>query len=260
VKHRALGLYAVLVLFLSVTVGAPVVRADTLTVGAASSLTNVLNDIGQAFTKANPQITVRFTFAASGTLMQQIRQGAPLDVFASASPKEMDALTTDGSILKETRIAFVGNHLALIAPLNSSLKRWEDLRLPSVKRVALSDPTSVPSGRYAKETLTKRGLWSIVQTKAVFGQNVRQTLAYVANGDVDAGIVFTTDAKIDKKVKVITEAVPGKDHSPILYPAAVVTRSKNADSARRFVRFLQSPTAQAIFRHYGFTPIGATTK
>src|SRR5262249_46356174 len=156
-------------------------------------------EIGKAFTKSHPGTTVCFNFGASGALQQQIAQGAPVDVFASAASKEMDALQKDGHIEPATRIDFVGNRLVLIARNGRLVKKWEDVTLPFVKRIAISNPDSVPSGRYAKETLTKRGLWNAIQPKLVLGENVRQTLTYVATGDADAGMVFSTDAAIEKK-------------------------------------------------------------
>ncbi|GDX40266.1 molybdate ABC transporter substrate-binding protein [Armatimonadota bacterium] len=228
-------------------------RADEILVSAAASLSNAFNEIGHAYTKQHPQTVVRFNFASSGALQQQIEQGAPVDVFASASPREMDALQKKGRIEANTRADFAGNRLALIAPLRSSLKQWGDLLNPAVKHIALSNPDSVPSGRYAKETLTKRGLWVAIQPKAVFGENVRQTLTYVVNGDAEAGIVFSTDAQSEKaRVRVVQQAISGKDHTPIFYPVAVVAKTTNSPAARNFVAFLKAPAAQAILARYGF--------
>ena len=227
--------------------------ADEVLVSAASSLTDALNEVGIAFSHVHPRTTVRFNFAASGLLQQQIRQGAPVDVFCPASPKEMDALQKEGRIETNSRIDFAGNRLVLIAPPRSRMRGWSDLASPTIRRVALSDPGSVPSGRYAQETLTKRGLWEAVKAKAVFGANVRQALTYVANGDADAGFVFKTDALHDAgKVRVVAEATPGKDHNPIVYPAAVVANPPNRTAAQSFVLFLQSAAARKIFVRYGF--------
>jgi len=275
----------------------PAQKQTTLLVSAASSLTDVLNEIGTEFTKMHPDVIVHFNFAASGVLEQQIEQGAPVDVFASASPKEMDALTKKNLIDSATRLDFASNRLVLIAPISGvpsdsstgsskSLTSWDDLQSPAVKRVALSNPTTVPSGRYAQETLTRRGLWDAVKPKCVFGENVRQTLAYVVNGDAEAGIVFATDAagkpgriagttesktesKIESKadssasgVRIVAEAVPGQDHTPILYPAAVVGATMERDAAHTFVAYLQQPTAQKILAQYWFgvaPPTGKTT-
>lgn len=235
------------------SLGSPSAHADELLVSAASSLTDAFNEIGVAFTKSNPQTTVRFNFAASGVLQRQIEQGAPVDVFAAAGAKEMDALQTGGHLEAPTRVNFIGNRLVLIVPRDSKLKHWNDLALPGVRRVAISNPATVPSGRYAQETLTRRGLWAGLQPKIILGENVRQTLAYVAQGNADAGLVFATDAAIEKqRVRVAQVAVPGQDHKPILYPVAVIAGAPHAPVARRFVSFLQGPTAQRILLRYGF--------
>ncbi len=231
-------------------------RAEDLLVSAAASLTDAMKQIGREFTVKNPGVTVRFNFGASGALQQQIENGAPVDVFASAGSKEMDALGQSRKIDASTRLDFAGNRLVLLIPLRSQIKQWEDLVGPSVRRVALSNPDSVPSGRYAKETLIKRGLWAAVQPKAVFGHTVRQTLAYVTRGDVDAGIVFASDAITkSRRTHVAQYAVPVVDHVPINYPAAVVTASRHAQAAKRFVAFLKDPAAQGILGRAGFTSI-----
>jgi molybdate transport system substrate-binding protein len=228
--------------------------ADEILVSAASSLTDALNEVGEAYTHLHPRTTVRFNFAASGVLQQQILQGAPADVFCSAAPKEMDELQKAGHIEPNSRIDFAGNRLVLIAPEGSRMRGWNDLASPKTRRVAISDPASVPSGRYAQETLTKRGLWDLVKLKAAYGENVRQTLTYVANRDAEAGIVFKTDAMHDAdKVRVVAEATPGKDHEPIIYPAAVVTNAPNRSAAQSFVQFLKSGPARKILARYGFS-------
>ena len=230
-------------------------QADEVLVSAASSLTDALNEVGAAYTHLHPRTTVRFNFAASGVLQQQIVQGAPVDVFCSAAPQEMNALQKEGRLETTTRADFAGNRLVLIAPIHGRLRGWNDLAFALIRRVALSDPGSVPSGRYAQETLTKRGLWEVVKRKAVFGQNVRQTLTYVANGDAEAGLVFKTDALHDAgKVRIVSEATPGKDHEPIVYPAAVVAHAPNGAEARSFVLFLTSAAARKILARYGFAP------
>lgn len=243
-----------------------VLPADTATgrqgevlVSAAASLTEAMKEIGTAYTRANSGVTVRFNFGASGALQQQIELGAPVDVFVSASPKEMDTLQGRNLLAPGTRADIAGNRLVLIVPASSKLGGWDDLRTRRVRHVAVSDPGSVPSGRYAQETLTKRGLWDIVKPKAVFGENVRQTLSYVATGDAEAGIVFTTDALIEPgRVRVIARTEPGKDHQPIVYPAAALRDAPNAAGAARFVAFLRSPQARAILRKHGFETIGKT--
>jgi molybdate transport system substrate-binding protein len=226
-------------------------------VSAAASLTDAFEPIGAAFAKNNRGTTVRFNFAASGPLSQQILAGAPVDVFASASPREMDALAKAGKIEEATRVDFAGNRLVLIAPARArgGVKGWADLGSPAVRHVALSNPDSVPSGRYAVETLTRRGLWAAVRAKAVLGENVRQTLAYVAGGDADAGLVFATDARAEpRRARVVAVALPGTDHAPIRYPTAVIRDSGKAPVARRFVAFLRGRAAQQILARHGFAP------
>lgn len=228
--------------------------AQELLVSAAASLTDAFTEAGRAFDRETGA-TTRFNFAASGVLLQQLRAGAPVDVFASAAPKEMDDLERSGRLEKGTRAVFATNRLVLIVPAagRGRVTGWDGLKAGGVRRIAVSDPDSVPSGRYARETLTKRGLWTPLRPKLVFGENVRQTLAYVASGDADAGLVFATDARIEaRRVRVVATAAPGKDHAPVVYPAAVVAGAPNATMARRFVRFLRGQAAQAVLRRFGF--------
>ena len=252
--------FVLLTLFLA-AVSPSSARTDEVLVSAAASLTDAFNDIGRAYSAANPKTIVRFNFGASGALQQQILQGAPVDVFASASPQEMDALQRANRIEPATRADFAANRLVLIAPPSSKLKSWDDLRAANVHRIALSNPDSVPSGRYARETLTKRGLWNVVQPKAIFGENVRQTLTYVTGGNVDAGIVFATDQRAEaSRARVVDIALPGKDHAPIVYPAAVIAGAPNPIAARKFADFLHTPTAQAVFARYGFLAVLPTPR
>ncbi|MES2463240.1 MAG: molybdate ABC transporter substrate-binding protein [Armatimonadota bacterium] len=239
----------------------PAVQTEVL-VSAAASLTDVLEQIGRAFSRAEKgQARVRFNFAASGVLKQQILAGAPVDVFASASPKEMDELQAAKRIQAATRTDFARNRLVLIVPRASALpiRDWKDLSRPEVKRIAIANPGAVPAGRYGQETLIKRGQWARLQSKLVFGENVRQTLSYVAGRNVDAGIVFATDARSETNlVRIVATAIPGKDHTPIVYPAAVVSGAPNGGAARRFLRFLQGRESQAILAHFGFSPMSGS--
>lgn len=240
-------------------VGGPAAPAPpvTLLVSAASSLTDAMAAIGEAFAARNPGCVVRLNAAGSGALQRQIEQGAPVDVFASASPKEVDALQRGGHLESADCLEFAGNGLVLIAPPGSGLRTWSDLALPAVRRVAISNPDSVPSGRYARQTLESRRLWSRLARRIVYGESARQTLQYVAGGDVEAGIVFATDAiHEDARVKVIAAALPGADHAPIVYPAGALKRAPHAALAKRFVAFLKGPTAQAILARHGFKSVG----
>ncbi|GAB4459135.1 MAG: molybdate ABC transporter substrate-binding protein [Armatimonadaceae bacterium] len=226
--------------------------AERILVSAAASLTDAFLEIGALFHKQSG-ITVRFNFGGSGTLARQIQAGAPADVFVSASPKEMDLLQKARRIMLSTGCDVATNRLVLIAPSGSRLRGWNDLR--DVRRIAVGQPDAVPAGYYARETLQARRLWKPLQGSLVYAGNVRQVLAYVATGDVEAGIVFATDARIEaKRVQVIAQAVPEKDHLPVLYPAAVVSKSRNEPAARRFIAFLQTPQAQTVLKQYGFAP------
>ena len=228
-----------------------------LLVSAASSLTDVLPRIGQVWAKTTQQSAPRFNFGASGTLLKQIQAGAPVDVFASAALAEMDVLRK-AKLLADAPVVFAGNNFVLIVPVSGvrvSIKTWGDLRGANVKRIAISNPETVPSGRVARDVLQHRGLWEVVQQKLVKGENVRQTLAYAARGDADAALVFATDARIEKaRVRVVAEAEMNDVSAPIAYPAGVLARSSQKDAARSFARFLRTQPAQAILQSYGFVP------
>lgn len=225
-----------------------------LLVSAASSLTDVLTELGKYFERENRGVTVRFNFGASGALMAQVRQGAPVDVFLSASPSEMDALAREDKIFPASRRPVAGNRLVLIAPKGGRLAGWDALAGPGVRRIALANPGFVPAGRYGKQALVHRKLWEAVKNKLVYAQTVRQALAYVAGGDADAGLVFATDARRENRVRVVATAIPGKDHTPIVYSVAATSTCRNDALAGKLILFLATPLARGIFARYGFTP------
>lgn len=227
--------------------------AETITVAAAASLTDALADLSQRYERAHPGVKVRLTFAGSGVLQRQIELGAPIDLFLSASMKEATQLVASRAVKSEDVVSLVSNQLVLVAPKSTKLRSWADLR--SVRRLALPNPATVPSGRYGKQTLERRGLWTLVQSKLITAQNVRQALAYAVSGDVDAAIVFATDAKISPSVQIVDRAIGVKDHDPIVYPAAVVSASRHRRLTLDFLRFLRDKDAQGTFRAHGFLPI-----
>lgn len=197
---------------------------------------------------------MHFNLSGSGTLQRQVEQGAPVDVFISASPDEMDALGSEGLLLPGTRKDLVKNALVLIVPTGkSSVASFQDLAKPEVKLIAIGEPQTVPAGKYARETLNHFGLYEQLKTKFVFGKDVRQALTYVATGNADAGIVYATDARISSKVKVVATA-PDESHSPVVYPVAVMQASRNPDGAKDFEAFLLGPPARDVFKKYGFVP------
>jgi molybdate transport system substrate-binding protein len=225
-----------------------------LTVSAAASLKDVLDEIGAAYKTAQPSVTVRFNLGASGTLQQQIEQGAPVDVFLSAAPAQMDALAAKALLLEGTRRDLVRNSIVLITPASGgNVTSFQDLSRPQVKFIAIGEPQTVPAGAYAKEVLTHLGLYDSLQPKFVLARDVRQVLTYVSTGNADAGIVYSTDAKTTPQVKVVAVA-PEDSHSPVIYPVAVLKGSHNAVAAKAFCDFLFSAKAQDIFKKYGFTP------
>ena len=236
-------------LFALVSLG---VQAADLTVSAAASLTNAFRELGPAFEAHNPGTKVLFNFAASDTLLAQISKGAPSDVFAAADQEAMDRADSQKLLASGSRRNFVANTLVLVTPGDSglSLKRLADLLKAEVKRVAIGNSTSVPVGRYAKGALEAAQVWAAVEPKLVFAQNVRQALDYVARGEVEAGLVYATDAAAQKDKVKVAFAIPTE--SPIRYPIAAVAGGPNPDAARKFVDFVMSLEAQAVLARHGF--------
>ena len=227
--------------------------ASSITVSAAVSLKDALDAIRPAFAKQWPNIAIHYNLGASGTLQQQIEQGAPVDVYISASPAQMDSLDNQGLLLAGTRRDLLRNTLVLIVPTGATqVSDFKDLIKPSVKIVAIGEPQTVPAGKYAQEVLTHFGLYKSLGAKLVLAKDVRQVLTYVASGNADAGIVYATDAKITTQVKVAATA-PEDSHAPIVYPVAVLKDTKNAEGAKAFAGFLSSQVAQSIFEKYGFS-------
>lgn len=232
------------------------VQAQNLVVSAASSLTNVFTEIGPLFEAQNAKVTIRFNFAGSGTLVQQISHGAPADVLATADASSMNRAQDAKLIETTTRVNFVENQLVVILPASSSLALTsiDELTKPTFSRIAIGNPSTVPAGLYAKNTLEAAQLWQDLLNKLIMAQNVRQATLYVSQNEVDAGFVYSTDANaIGNAVKV---AFVVKTPEPIVYPVAMLSRSTQPDIARKFILFLQSDAAQAVFIRYGFKSVG----
>ena len=226
--------------------------AADLTVSAASSLTNAFKDIAQRYEAAHPGTKVQLNFGASGALLQQMAKGAPVDVFASADLETMDRAQKEGLVNAADRKDFARNKLVLIVPTDAKNMpaRLDDLTQTRITRVAIANPASVPVGRYSQTALEAAKLWPALQAKAINTQNVRQSLDYVARGEVDAGFVYATDAAIMKdKVKVAFE-VPLD--TAIRYPIAKTATSPHAAQATSFINYLSTPAAQDILGKYGF--------
>lgn len=226
--------------------------AAELTVSAAASLTNAFREIGTLFEASNPGIRVRFNFAASGVLLQQIANGAPVDVFASADQETMDQAEAR-NLLHAGRRDFAGNALVVITPMRSAhqASQLQDLKRPEFARIAIGQPGSVPVGRYARGVLEAAGLWASLEPRLVNATNVRQALDYVQRAEVDAGFVYATDAAIlPDKVRVAFTVPTGK---PIRYPVAAIKTSTKPVQAQAFVDFLFSPAAQQVLVRHGFS-------
>lgn len=231
-----------------IVTGGAALAGEELLVSAAASLKPVLDEIG----RLPGQTRVSWNFGGSGALQRQIESGAPVDVFISASPKQMDALEARGLLAPGTRRTLLRNELALIVPRDRpEVRDFAGLALPAVKRLALGEPKSVPAGAYAQEVLAHLKLLASVQPKMVFLLDVRQVLAAVERGDADAGMVYTSDAQGSRAVRVVATA-PDGSHSPIIYPAAVLKNAPHPAAARAFVAQLFSAEAAGIFRRGGF--------
>ena len=226
-----------------------------LTLSAAISLKDALEEIVRLYHAENSRVVIHLNLGASGTLQQQIVQGAPVDVFISASPAEIDGLASRNLIVAETRKDLVRNSVVLIVPKDrTGVKTFRDLAQSSVKVIAIGDPQSVPAGKYGQEVLTHFGLFDTLKPKFVFAKDVRQVLTYVETGNADAGIVYATDALPSTRVSVIATA-PEDSHAPVIYPVAVVAGSKNLPAARKLVDFLIGPKCGDVFQKFGFSPV-----
>lgn len=225
-----------------------------LTVFAAASLTEVLQEVGNAYT-ARTGVRVRFSFAASSTLARQIESGAPAGAFVSADQEWMDYLARRNLIDAASRSDVVANSLVLVAPADSKVQLAMAPVLALAQalgrngRLSIADPQSVPAGRYAKAALTALGAWEGVSARIIAADNVRTALNFVALGEAPLGIVYATDARGNDRVRVVG-TFPAGTHEPISYPAAVTARG--GSDALAFVRFLQGEEARTIFRRHGF--------
>jgi len=247
------GVLAIMLLFAG-CVSEPAEETKTITVSAASSLTDAFTDIKTEFEKDNPNILIQLNFGASGSLRQQIEGGAPVDVFASASKSHVDILEQANLTVKDSRVTFAKNTLVLIVQNGNPLgiTSVDDLTSDSVTKIAVGNPETAPVGKYAKSSLENMGLWDTLEPKVVYGENVRQVLTYMETGDVDAGFVYMTDAKIAKENTIeVLETVPTT--TEIIYPACVIDSSENKEEAQIFLDYLTSENGKEILTSYGFT-------
>ena len=235
---------------------APACREETssneIIVSAAVSLKDAFNEIAQLNEQRN-NVKVYFNFGASGALQKQIESGAPVDVFASAGAQQMDQLATKELLVSSSRTDFARNVLVLVEPTNSSaIASFADLTKPEVKRIAVGNPKTVPAGQYTEQAFNKLQLLPGIKSKLIYAEDVRQVLDYVVRGEVDAGIVYSSDVpSAGARVKEVVRA-PDDSHDPILYPIAIMKDSKRKDAAQKFIELVLSSEGQKILAKYGF--------
>ena len=228
------------------------VAAGEIIVFAAASLSDALREIAAAYEKTTGD-TVRLNLGASSLLARQIREGAPADLFCSADEAKMDDLARAGLIDPATRRSLLSNSLVIVVAADSDLKlaAARDLATAAVRRLALAEPETVPAGIYARVYLQRQGLWEEIVGKTVPTENVRAVLAAVESGNVEAGIVYKTDALSSKKVRIAYE-VPRNEGPRISYPLAIIKGGRNPSGAARFLALLSSPAGKSVFAKYGF--------
>lgn len=230
------------------------VQTIELNVSAAVSLKDALLEIQKNYQAKHPEVKLLYNLGASGSLQKQIEQGAPADVFISAAAQQMNSLADKKLVNTTTRKNLVRNQLVIVVPKAStlSINDFTGLTQTGINKIAVGEPKVVPAGQYAQQVLQKLDLLETVKDKLVFAKDVRTVLAYTETGNVEAGIVYKTDAASSDKVKVVASA-PADSHEPIVYPAAVLTGAKQAAAAETFFAYLFSPEAQIVFEKYGFS-------
>lgn len=223
-----------------------------LYISAAASLTDVLQEIADAYKETAPNVTLTFTFDSSGTLQTQIEEGAPADLFISAAQKQMDTLEGEGLIIADTRIDLLENRVVLIVPAgsDSTITSFEDVGTDAVSMVAIGGE-SVPVGQYTEQVFTSLGIWEDVQAKANYGENVRAVLAWVESGDAECGVVYATDAASTDDVTVVCEAPEGSCDQ-VIYPAVLIEGTQYQEEAQAFLDFLTGYNASTLFEKAGF--------
>lgn len=224
-----------------------------VTVSAAASLTNAFKEIAENFEAAYPKHQVLLNFAGSGALLQQIAKGAPVDVFASADQVTMDKAQEQGLLAADTRKDFVQNTVVVITPADSQLKlsQLTDLQQDALQRLAVSNPDSVPVGRYSKQALVTHNLWDTLTEKIINTQNVRQSLDYVARDEVDAGFVYATDAAVMADKVKVQFTVPLD--TVVSYPIAITQEGSGNELSQQFIDYTFNDESQAVLSKYGFS-------
>jgi molybdate transport system substrate-binding protein len=253
--HRLAGLFAALFVVAGATWSPALAQDKSLTVFAAASMKNALDDVNAAYT-AKTGVKVTASYAASSVLAKQIEQGAPADIFVSADTDWMDYAISKNNINVPSRVDLLGNSIVLIAPKDSKIDNvtigqgFDLAKLAGDGKIATGDVKSVPVGKYAKSALEKLGAWTAAEPKFAMAESVRAALTLVARGEAVLGIVYSTDAKVEPGVKIVG-TFPADSHPPIIYPVAATTTAKTETAD--YLAFLRSTAAKAILEKYGFT-------
>lgn len=228
---------------------------NEIRISAAISLKDALDALKGTYSRKEAGVDIQYNFGASGMLQKQIEEGAPVDLFISAGKKQMDELASKGLIVPETRVNLLGNELVLIVAMEkkNTVKTFADLA-DKAQSFSIGMPETVPAGKYGKETLVSLKLWDKLEKRIVYAKDVRQVLAYVDSGNVDAGLVYRSDT-VALKSAAATAVSPKGSHGPIVYPMAVVKAAKHPEAARKFVEFLKTPEAAKVFAQYRFLPL-----
>ena len=229
---------------------------NEVTILAAASLTDVCAELESVYSKGHSDTSLIFSFGSSGALQTQIEEGAPADIFFSASTKQMNALDEQGLMDKDIITELLENKIVLVVPADSDkgITSFDDIDTDRVSMIGLGEPGSVPAGQYAEEVLTSLGILDIAKSKANYGTDVRTVLSWVETGEVDCGIVYATDAYSTDKVTIAAEAPEGSCKK-VIYPVGIVKSAPNAAGAKEFEDFLKSDEAMDIFEKYGFTAV-----
>ncbi len=253
--HRLTGIFAALAILLVSAHSPALARDKSLTVFAAASMKNALDDIDAAYT-AKTGVKVVASYAASSVLAKQIEQGAPADVFVSADTDWMDYAAGKRNINEPTRVNLLGNSIVLIAPKDSTIENvtieqgFDLAKVAGDGKIATGDVKAVPVGKYAKAALEKLGAWSAAEPKFAMAENVRAALLLVSRGEAALGIIYSTDARVEPGVKIVG-TFPADSHPPVIYPVAATTTAKT--EAADYLAFLRSSAAKTILEKYGFT-------
>jgi len=249
-------LVTTLVLAILAAVAIPAASAQELTFSVAISMKDATEELGRRFTRSRPGVVLRYNVGSSGELQKQIEAGAPVDLFISAGQRQMDELEKKRMIVPATRRVFARNVLTIVKPADSTIDiaRPADLLGPRITRIVVGNPKTVPAGQYAEESLRALGLWDTLKPKLVFAENVRQALDYVARAEVDAGIVYATDAAVRGREVKEAARPPEDTYRPVTYPVEVVKDTRQPALAGAFIDLLVGRDGQQVLARLGFLP------